>query len=329
MAFFLFCGRQRQQNAVKCLTQEAWGLCLFSGKGLSSLPSHGSSLADQILSIIQKQLREKSFLGIMTSSFSHSFKKRIIFPRGQLPFQAFISTAAQSQASLGSSTNLTHLSIQTIPSGISRVIAQPAFPSHRFILFSSADSVLRAWSHCKKKRGENLKRMLFFNTYLHLCFSLLKNNLNLKAESHYMHLVCCWDEGRWVYRWNTEHINLGTQIMKMTQSSEWVQKELPLDQPLGVYEVRYTAFPFSLFSLPMSSARAQPGLSSSPPALRPLPGGGKNSSPSPCLGKVDLGNQTADVHPQLEQGTHRARSFTAFFSHSSSGLALSTPAPCR
>ena len=98
--------------------------------------------------------------------------------------------------------------------------------------------------------------------------------------------------------------------MKMTQCSEWVQKELPLAQPLGDYEVRYTAFPFSLFSLPMSSARAQPGLSSSPPASRLLPGGGKNSSPSPCLGKVDLGNQTADVHPQLEPGTHRARSFT-------------------
>ena len=158
----------------------------------------------------------------------------------------------------GSSTDLTHLSIPTIPSGISGVKAQPALPSHRFILFSSADSVLRARSHCKKKkkkkRGKNLKRMLFFNTYLHLCFSLLKNSLNLKAESHYMHLVCCWCEGRWVYRWNTEHINPGTQIMKMTQSSEWVQKELPLAQPLGDCELRHTAFPFSLFSLPMSSA---------------------------------------------------------------------------
>ena len=58
-------------------------------------PSHGSSLADQILSIIQKQLTEKSFLGIMTSSFSHSFKKQTVFSRGQLPFQAFISTAAR------------------------------------------------------------------------------------------------------------------------------------------------------------------------------------------------------------------------------------------
>ena len=42
--------------------------------------------------------------------------------------------------------------------------------------------------------------------------------------------------------------------MKMTQSSEWVQKELPLAQPLGDCELRHTAFPFSLFSLPMSSA---------------------------------------------------------------------------
>lgn len=183
--------------------------------------------------------------------------------------------------------------------------------------------MLRAWSHYKKKRGENLKRTLFFNTYLHLCFPLLKIIWIWKPN----HTTCIWSAAG--VREDESIARIQNTWTQELGSWKWLSPQNGLAQPLGDCELRHTAFPFSLFSLPMSSAWAQPGLSSSPPASRPLPGGDKNSSPSPCLGKMDLGNQAADVHPHLEQGTHRARSFTTLLLTLISGLALSTPAPCR
>lgn len=142
-----------------------------------------------------------------------------------------------------------------------------------------------------------------------------------------MNLVCCWCEGRLICccirTWE-----LNTQIIKVTQSSERVQKDLPLTQPLGGSGTDTQSSPLSMLSLPMSSAGAEPGLCSSPPDERPFLGGGKYPSQSLWLYKVDLRNRASDLHPQLGEDTHRASDFrpcllSAFFS------CLSTPVPCR
>lgn len=135
-------------------------------------------------------------------------------------FHAFISTTALSQVRLGFSTDLTHLFILTIPSRVLARSKQNHIPvSQIHILFSSPDSVLRAWSHYEKKRAEKLTLMLFLNIYFQLCFFLIKNNLNLKADSHFTNLVCCWWEGRLIYCWIIEHINPGTQHSKHENDS--------------------------------------------------------------------------------------------------------------
>lgn len=96
VSFFLFCGRQREQNAVKCLTQEAWGLCLFSGKGLSSLPISHMGLAGWPDSINYSEATDgKVFPRNNDFSFHIHLRSKPFFSRGQLPFQAFISTAAR------------------------------------------------------------------------------------------------------------------------------------------------------------------------------------------------------------------------------------------
>lgn len=60
--------------------------------------------------------------------------------------------------------------------------------------------------------------------------------------------------------YNTLTQELNTQIMKMTQSSEWLQKDLPFKQPLGDCGTDTLSFflliVFTSHELSMSSARS-------------------------------------------------------------------------
>lgn len=97
----------------------------------------------------------------------------------------------------------------------------------------------------------------------------------------------------------------------------------------GLWNWHTELFPLPLFSLPMSSAGAQPGVCSSPPDQRPLLGGGKNSSRCLWLYKVDLWNQASDLRPQLEVDAHRAHNSTTLFLSLFFQSCISTPVPCR
>lgn len=142
-------------------------------------------------------------------------------------------------------------------------------------------------------------------------FSLIKNNLNLESRItlHASGLLLGW--GKIDISWNTEHINPGTRILRKWLSPQNRSRKNFLG--LASWGLWTETHNFSLLivftshEFSMSSARTL-FLPSLPQDL--CWEGDKTLPQSPCLDKVDLGNQAADVHPHLEQGTHRARNCT-------------------
>lgn len=128
--------------------------------------------------------------------------------------------------------------------------------------------------------------------------------------------IWIWKQSHTVCIWSTAGLQstltqeLKAQIMKMTQSSEWVQKDLPFTQSLGDFP---SLIVFTSHELSMRSART--GLL--PSWLKTLVGRRQKLFPKPLTW-----NQASDLHPQPEEDTRRVPNFTILF--------LSLPAlPCQ
>ena len=147
--------------------------------------------------------------------------------------------------------------------------------------------------------------MLFLIFIFISIFFLFKKKLNLK-ELHVMNVVCCW-WGKFIYCWTFLTQEVNTQIMKMTQTSEWVQEDLPFTQPLGNWGTNPELFPSHCFHFPwaqheLSQERVSP--------LRTKDLSWEETETFPQAFDLIRWNQVSDFHPWLEKERHRAQNFT-------------------